>query len=111
VRVGASFAAPFEISKGTRVHALSVSPGRQQSQGEEIANSISHGLALLATLIGAPYLLIHAARHEDDWFVIGASIFTATRPDPHREKGGRDRKTQDRQGRTGRKGIRMTPAC
>lgn len=60
------------------MHALSVSPKRQQSQGEEIANSISHGLALLATLIGAPYLLIHAARHEDDWFVIGASIFAAT---------------------------------
>jgi len=60
------------------VHALPVSAGRQPSQGEEIANSISHGLALVAALVGTPYLLIHAARHEDGWFVIGASIFAAT---------------------------------
>lgn len=60
------------------MHPLSVFPGRRQSQGEEIANSISHGLALVAALIGTPFLLIHAARHEDDRFVIGASIFAAT---------------------------------
>lgn len=60
------------------MHALPVSAGRQPSQGEEIANSISHGLALVAALVGTPYLLIHAARHEDGWFVIGASIFAAT---------------------------------
>src|SRR5574340_1460912 len=65
-------------SKGTIVHALSVSSVRQQSRGEEIANSISHGLALVAALVGTPYLLIHAVHREDDRVGIGASILAAT---------------------------------
>ncbi len=60
------------------MQVLSVSSVRQQSRGEEIANSISHGLALVAALVGTPYLLVHAVHHEDDRFVIGASIFAAT---------------------------------
>lgn len=51
---------------------------RQQSQGEEIANSISHGLALVAALVGTPYLILQAERHGDARFVVGASIFAAT---------------------------------
>jgi len=50
----------------------------QQSPGEEIANSISHGLALLAALIGTPGLVMHAARHGDARFVVGASVFAAS---------------------------------
>ena len=53
-------------------------PRRQQSQGEEIANSISHGLALVAALVGTPYLIMHAARHGDARFVVGASVFAAS---------------------------------
>jgi hemolysin III len=60
------------------VHALPAAPRRQQSQGEEIANSISHGLALVAALVGATYLILQAARHGDARFVVGASIFAAT---------------------------------
>ena len=37
-------------------------PERPQSLGEEIANSVSHGLALLAAIVAAPFLL-GAARH------------------------------------------------
>lgn len=51
---------------------------RQQTLGEEIANSISHGLALLAALIAAPFLIVSAARHGDTLNVIGASVFAVT---------------------------------
>ncbi len=60
------------------MHAVSAAPRRPQSQGEEIANSISHGLALVAALVGTPYLILQAARHGDTRFVVGASIFAAT---------------------------------
>ncbi len=60
------------------MHVLPVSSGRPQSRGEEIANSISHGLALVAALVGTPYLLIDAGRRADAYFVIGASVFAAT---------------------------------
>jgi hemolysin III len=51
---------------------------RPQSLGEEIANSISHGLALLAALVAAPFLLVMAVRHGDTLNVIGAAIFAAS---------------------------------
>ncbi|MGE5320175.1 MAG: PAQR family membrane homeostasis protein TrhA [Hyphomicrobiaceae bacterium] len=60
------------------MHALPAVPRRPQSQGEEIANSISHGLALVATLVGTPYLILQAERHGDAHFLVGASIFAAT---------------------------------
>ena len=60
------------------MHAMTASPTLGQSTGEEIANSVSHGLALLAALIGTPFLLVHAARHGDAGFIVGASIFAAT---------------------------------
>lgn len=60
------------------MHALPAAPRRPQSQREEIANSISHGLALVAALVGTPYLILQAERHGDARFVVGASIFAAT---------------------------------
>ena len=60
------------------VHALPAAPRRPQSHGEEIANSISHGLALVAALVGAPYLIMQAERHGDTRFVVGTSVFAAT---------------------------------
>jgi hemolysin III len=53
-------------------------PERDQSQAEEIANSISHGIGLLAALIGTPFLIVHAARHESAGYIVGTSIFTTT---------------------------------
>ena len=53
-------------------------PQREQSQGEEIANSISHGIGLVAALGGTPLLILHAARNGDAGFVAGASLFAAT---------------------------------
>ena len=50
---------------------------RDQTPGEELANSISHGLAFLAAAIAAPFLLHHAARTGTTASIVGASIFVA----------------------------------
>lgn len=51
---------------------------RRQSRGEEIANSISHGIGFLASLVGAPFLIAAAVREGSTWNVVGASIFVAS---------------------------------
>lgn len=51
---------------------------RHQSLGEEIANSISHGVALAAALVGMPFLLMEAVRIGSPGFIVGVSIFSAT---------------------------------
>jgi len=50
---------------------------RAQTLGEEIANSISHGVALLAVLVAAPFLVLSAVQRGDAADVVGASIFAA----------------------------------
>ena len=46
--------------------------------GEEIANSVSHGVALLLAVAGLPVLIVSAARHGNAATIVGASIFGAT---------------------------------
>lgn len=60
------------------MHKLPVRLKREQSQVEEVANSISHGIGLIAALAGAPLLIMHAAGHADAVFIIGTSIFSVT---------------------------------
>jgi hemolysin III len=60
------------------VRILLAGPKREQSQAEEIANSISHGIGLVAALVGTPFLIIHAARLGDAGFIVGTSLFSAT---------------------------------
>ena len=50
---------------------------RAQSPGEEIANSVSHGVGLLAAAVAAPVLIIDAAQRGAT-HVIGASVFAST---------------------------------
>lgn len=57
---------------------LLAGPEREQSQAEEIANSISHGIGLVAALVGTPFLVMHAARHGDGAFLVGTSLFSVT---------------------------------
>ena len=52
-------------------------PKWDQSLGEELANSISHGLGLLAGLAGAPMLMFAAWRGGDRFFFVGTAVFTA----------------------------------
>jgi hemolysin III len=58
-------------------HGPRVSPRWTQSTGEELANSVSHGVGLCAALIGAP-ILLSAATHRGTGFFIGTIIFTMT---------------------------------
>jgi hemolysin III len=51
---------------------------RAQSLGEEIANSVSHGVGLLAALIAAPVLVIDAIQRGEPAGIVGASVFAAT---------------------------------
>ncbi len=50
---------------------------RPQTWGEEIANSVSHGLGLLGALGAAPFL-IAAARHLNAASLVGAIVFSVT---------------------------------
>jgi hemolysin III len=58
--------------------ALTALPERRQSAGEEIANSVSHGVGLVAGALAAPVLIVAAVRRGDPAFIVGASIFAAT---------------------------------
>ena len=51
---------------------------RSQSLGEEIANSVSHGVGLVAALLALPFLILAAARGGRAAAVVGASVFAAT---------------------------------
>ncbi len=52
--------------------------GREQSSSEELANSLSHGAGLVAAVIAAPILIVHAVNRGNVNFIVGASIFAAT---------------------------------
>ena len=51
---------------------------RAQSLGEEIANSVSHGVGLLAAVAAAPVLIVNAVQRGGATHVIGASVFAST---------------------------------
>lgn len=53
-------------------------PLREQTRSEEIANSISHGIGLIAALAAIPFLVMDAIRREDVGFIVGVSIFATT---------------------------------
>lgn len=51
---------------------------RPQSRGEEIANSISHGIGFAALLGASPFLVFSAARHGGRAMLAGVCIFAFT---------------------------------
>ncbi len=51
---------------------------RTQSVGEEIANSLSHGIGLVGALVAAPVLIRTASAHGSTLDLIGATVFAAT---------------------------------
>ena len=53
-------------------------PKWTQSTGEELANSISHGIGLVGAMIGTPILLLAAFHHGSISFLIGTIVFTVT---------------------------------
>ena len=53
-------------------------PKWTQSPGEEIANSLSHGLGFIGALLGAPILLLTALRNGSTGFFVGTIVFSVT---------------------------------
>jgi hemolysin III len=51
---------------------------RPQSFGEEIANSVSHGIGLLLALAAFPVLIIAALRRGNVTEIVGATVFAIT---------------------------------
>ena len=51
---------------------------RAQTTGEEIANSVIHGLGFLASVAAIPILVAVAVSRGDTWQVVGGAIFGAT---------------------------------
>ena len=49
-----------------------------QSVGEEVANSISHGIGLVGAAIASPILILAAFHHGDVPFFIGTIVFALT---------------------------------
>jgi hemolysin III len=59
------------------MNGITPAPQRLQSPGEEIANSVSHGVGLVAALVATP-ILLHAARRGNRLDFAGAAVFSAT---------------------------------
>ena len=55
-----------------------VSHERAQTRGEEIANSVSHGVGFLAALAASPVLIFSAVQHGSSAGIVGASVFAFT---------------------------------
>ena len=53
-------------------------PERPLSLAEEIANSVIHGIGLVASLAAVPVLVVTAAGRGDAGLVVGSSVFAAT---------------------------------
>ena len=51
---------------------------RAVSFGEEVANSISHGLGLVLAIVALPVLVLSALRAGSIRFIVGASVFAVT---------------------------------
>lgn len=51
---------------------------RVQSGGEELANSLTHGLGVVIALVFGPLLVIAAARTGDAWRFVAAAIYATT---------------------------------
>lgn len=65
--------------KGSPSSAPTVRPEKRiPSVGEEIANSVSHGVGFLAAVAACPILIVSAARHDGAAGIVGKSLFAFT---------------------------------
>ena len=68
---------PFGIQMKYRTCTMRKMNKRAQSLGEEIANSVSHGMAFIAAVASVPFLMA-SARHQHPASLVGAIVFAAT---------------------------------
>lgn len=57
---------------------MTSSRARPQSLGEEIANSITHGVGLALSLLGLAFVVVTTAATGDVWRIVAASVYGAT---------------------------------
>jgi len=65
----------LKLNKSPLAHTRSE---RDQSRKEEIINSASHGIGLIAAIVGTPILIVHATRHGEPGYIVGTAIFAST---------------------------------
>ena len=51
---------------------------RKPTPGEEVANSLSHGIGLVLAIIATPILIIAASRYGTVWNIVGVAVFAAS---------------------------------
>src|SRR5437588_8019478 len=51
---------------------------RRQTAGEEIANSISHGIGLAVAIVATPIRVVAAMRYGTTWNMVGVSVFAGS---------------------------------
>jgi hemolysin III len=61
-----------------RQHRGLVALTRHQTLGEEIANSLSHGVGLVAAVAGTAVVIVTALQRHNTAMVVGGSVFSAT---------------------------------
>lgn len=61
-----------------RMQEVETITARNQTIGEEIANSVSHGIGLVLAIAAAPVLIIAAVRSGTPWNLIGVSVFATS---------------------------------
>lgn len=66
------------VLRGSETEILTKLERRPLSISEEMANSVSHGLALILAVAALPVLILSAARIGNTRFTIGATVFGAT---------------------------------
>lgn len=57
---------------------VSVKSGLEVSRGEELANSLTHGLGALLGIVGLILLVTGATRHGNAWHVVSTAVFGTT---------------------------------
>jgi len=69
---------PSSRTRSALARMAGIGPHRDQSRGEEIANAVSHGLALLLAVAALPILVLRAARSGGAAHVVAACLFAGT---------------------------------
>lgn len=68
----------METKENTENMSRSTAKARVQTLGEEIANSVSHGIGFIAAAVATPFLISAAVNRGTVASVVGVSVFAAT---------------------------------
>ena len=74
----AKAAATRQPANATADSILAAPPARIYSRGEEIANWVTHGIGLLASVVGLTLLIVYSSLRGDAWHVVSFAVFGLT---------------------------------